>query len=703
MKAKSWLLLVFIITFVVQGCAPGGISPAETVQPTPSLSPSAEPSPSPTSTQVVPVPGGIAMIIGQHGSGEGEFMDPHGIALDAQGNIYVADTGNGRIEVFDRQGGFLTAIADERFTAPRYVAVDPAGRIYVADAAERVHLLSATGEPIQSFGEAGSLLSQFSGIADLVLDSAGDLYVVDSGNDRVQKFSLLSGPLFSFGDEGEPAELLSRPQGIALDSEGNVYVADSGHRRIQLYAPGGTYLQTFDGELTEPRDLAVDGQGNIYVSDGEEDVVQVVDREGVVIIELGEGQLSDPWGIAVDEGGRVFVVDAGNQRVVALAPPAEAPPVVPTPSPELTPTPSLAPVEGMAPWPMYGSDAQHSGRALAEGPASPALKWTFRAGLFANSPAVGADGSIYFGSLDGNLYALNPGGEEVWRAVLGQISGVPAVGGGGMIYVGVASPEEEMFYALNRDGTAAWGYHIESHIVESSPIVGPDGSIYLGASNPQTGGGAVAAVHPDGSEKWRYAVGSRIPFSPALGQDGTVYVGAGNGRLYALKADGGLKWEINPGTVSSSPSVAADGTIYVGAGDAYQALNPDDGSQIWSFSPPDGEADSRPALGRGGRVYLTSNGSEVYALDHDGNLIWTFAAEVQDEREVHFSSSVTVDGATVLYAGTREGELFAINPDGSLRWRFALPEMGMVPAEAVIGADGTLYVGAGSNLYAVGQ
>ncbi len=160
---------------------------------------------------------------------------------------------------------------------------------------------------------------------------------------------------------------------------------------------------------------------------------------------------------------------------------------------------------------------------------------------------------------------------------------------------------------------------------------------------------------------------------------------------------------MNLGTVSSSPAVAADGTIYVGAGDAYQALNPEDGTQIWSFSPLDGEADSTPALGRGGRVYLTSNGSEVYALDHDGNPIWTFAAEVQDEREVHFSSSVTVDGATVLYAGTREGEVFAINPDGSLRWRFGVPEIGMVPGEAAIGADGTLYVGAGSNLYAVGQ
>jgi outer membrane protein assembly factor BamB len=70
---------------------------------------------------------------------------------------------------------------------------------------------------------------------------------------------------------------------------------------------------------------------------------------------------------------------------------------------------------------------------------------------------------------------------------------------------------------------------------------------------------------------------------------------------------------------------------------------------------------------------------------------------------VHFSSPLTLDGAGVLYAGTREGELFAVNPDGTLRWRFSLPEGGMVLVGPAIGADGTLYVGAGSNLYAVGQ
>ena len=84
-------------------------------------------------------------------------------------------------------------------------------------------------------------------------------------------------------------------------------------------------------------------------------------------------------------------------------------------------------------------------------------------------------------------------------------------------------------------------------------------------------------------------------------------------------------------------------------------------------------------------------------------MAWTFAAEVEEEKEVHFSSPATIDGTLVVYAATREGEVFAINPDGSLRWRFQLPEGGMVLVGPALGSDGTLYVGAGSNLYAVGQ
>jgi outer membrane protein assembly factor BamB len=374
---------------------------------------------------------------------------------------------------------------------------------------------------------------------------------------------------------------------------------------------------------------------------------------------------------------------------------------LPEPTAEASPTATASVTEGVAPWPMYGGDAQHTGRSLAEGPDTPRVEWMFRAGVLANSPAIGADGSVYFGSLDGNLYALDREGVEVWRASFGQVSGVPALSAAGPAYAGAASPVEEMFFALNRDGSVAWSYHLQSHIVEGSPVVGPEGIVYLAASNAQISGGSVVALNGEGSERWRYDVGSRLPFSPALGPDGTIYVGASNGSLYSLNPDGSLKWQMSLGAISSTVSVGADGVVYLGTGAGYQALNPNDGSQVWSFSPVDGEADSTPSLGPGGRIYVASSSNELYALNPDGTVAWTFSAEPQGERGVSFSSPITLDGARVLYAGTREGELFAVNPDGTLRWRFLLPEGGMILVGPAMGTDGTLYLGAGSNLYAI--
>ena len=704
MKRRPWLFSLLVLALLCPSCAPAGIPPGDTVVPSPSVLSSAEATASAAPMPVSPIPGeGVLMIIGRQGSGDGEFINPQGLALDAQGNLYVADMGNDRVQVFDSEGNHLMTMGDPRFMGPRYVAVDDGGRIYVSDASERVHVFNSRGDPLQSFGQPGSLPSQFSGIADLIVSAAGELFVVDSDNDRVQKFSLLSGLLFTFGDQGEPVELLSHPEGIALDTQGNVFVTDAGNQRIGKYAPGGTFQRPFAGQVNTPRDVALDRQGNMYVTDGGRGLVQILDAQGQLLLELGQGQLEDPRGIAVDESGKIFVADTGNHRIQVFAPAREVPTAVPLPTPEASPTLTLPPIEGPAPWPMYGGNSQHTGRSQAEGPASPTLKWMFRAGLFANSPAIGADGSIYFGSLDGNLYALSPDGAELWRAPFGQISGVPALGEEGVIHVGIVSPVEEMFYAFNRTGSVRWAYHVEFHMVESSPIVGPDGTIYLAASNPQIAGGALVALNHDGSERWRFETGSRIPYSPSLAPDGTIYLGARNGNLYALNADGSLKWQRNLGAVSSAASVGNEGIIYLGAGSGYRALNPADGSQIWSFSPVDAEADSTPTLGAGGRVYLTSNANELYALSPDGALAWTFTAEQEGEREVHFSSPVTLDGARVLYAGTREGELFAVNPDGSLRWRFSLPEGGMVLVGPAVGPDGTLYVGGGSNLYAVGQ
>jgi outer membrane protein assembly factor BamB len=697
-----YVLVTLLVALVVEACGSGAGSLTRIEGSPASGSPTAGAPPAATSTVGGFAGEGVVASLGRPGAGPGRISSPRGLALDDEGNLYVADMGNQRIQVFDRQGVFLTSISDPRFEGPGYVAVDDLGRIYVSDASDSVHLFDGRGEPLQSFGQSGSLPSQFSDPADLALDGAGDLYVVDTGNSRVQKFSLMSGVQFTLGDAGPETELLSRPQGIAVDASDNVYVGDAANGRILKYSSGGTFLVALDTGIGELREIAIDQQSYLYAVDGAESVVQVIDPQGHAVVRLGEGQLSDPWGVAVDESGRIYVSDAGYNRIVVLKAPRDVPTPVPQPTSVASPTPTMLPVEESSPWPMYGGDARHTGTSQVPGPVAPNLNWMFRAGLLANSPALGGDGTVLFGSLDGHLYALDAQGSELWRDPLGQMSGVPALSVSGTIYVGLASPVDGMFYALNRDGSEAWAYHIEGHIVEGSPVVGADGSIYLAASNPQTGAGLVVALSPEGTEKWRYDVVSRLPFSPAIGPEGTVYVGATNGSLYALNPDGGLNWQSPLNEVRSSPAVGADGTIYIATGGGYEAVEPGNGAVTWTFSPVDGEANSAPAVGPEGRVYVSSE-TKISALNQDGSVAWTFVPENRSEDQAQFTSPITIDGALVVYAGTRQGELFAINPDGSLRWRLQLPEGGMILVGPAIGSDGTLYVGAGSNLYAVGQ
>jgi len=149
------------------------------------------------------------------------------------------------------------------------------------------------------------------------------------------------------------------------------------------------------------------------------------------------------------------------------------------------------------------------------------LKWKFKTeGGIDSSPAIGQDGTIYVGSDDGNLYAINP------------------------------------------NGTLKWKFKTKS-VVSSSPAIGPDGTIYVGSLDHN-----LYAINPNGTLKWKFETGYWIAFSLAIGQDGTIYVGSGDGNLYAINSDGTLKWKFKTGSaIGSSPAIGQDGTIYVGSRD----------------------------------------------------------------------------------------------------------------------------------------
>ena len=138
-------------------------------------------------------------------------------------------------------------------------------------------------------------------------------------------------------------------------------------------------------------------------------------------------------------------------------------------------------------------------------------------------------GTIYIGSYDNYLYAINPTGTLNWKYQTGHsiYKSSPAIGSDGTIYIG---SEDNYLYAINPTGTQKWTYQTGDSIYESSPAIGSDGTIYIGSVNDY-----LYAINPTGTQKWEYQTGNSIyESSPAIGSDGTIYIGSLDGYLYAI-------------------------------------------------------------------------------------------------------------------------------------------------------------------------
>ncbi len=345
------------------------------------------------------------------------------------------------------------------------------------------------------------------------------------------------------------------------------------------------------------------------------------------------------------------------------------------------------------PWSMYQRDPQRTGRSPYSGPEIPALKWSYITGdQVKSSPAIGADGTIYVGSNDGNLYALYHDGSLKWSYKTGGIIiSSPAIGADDTVYVG---SQDSNVYAINPDGTLKWIFETEDNVY-SSPVIGIDGTIYVGSYETN-----LYAINPDGTLRWSFATGGSIHSSPALGPDGTIYVASGS-KFYAVSTEGTENWSLNlPVGMSAlnSPAIGADGTIYAGsAGNRVYAINPN-GTIRWSFDTR-GDAVSSPAIGADGTIYVSSmpgfekgGYGKVYAIDPNGKLKWSFITFVAPPSHWDPSSSSPAIGADgTIYVGSWDDNVYAINPDGTLKWTFDTE--GPVVSSPAIGAEGHLYVG----------
>lgn len=184
----------------------------------------------------------LRTIGGKAGTAPGELSYISDVVCDASGNFYVAEFGeNQRISKLDRDGKFLMCWGEPgnepgQFARIRALALGPDGNLYVADACNhRIQVFTTDGKLVRHFGSPGSGKGEMSYPYDVAfpLGEAKHLYVIEYGNQRVQKFTLEGKSLGTWGGPGRTPGRLSTPWALAVDRQGRVHVVDSDNHRIQ--------------------------------------------------------------------------------------------------------------------------------------------------------------------------------------------------------------------------------------------------------------------------------------------------------------------------------------------------------------------------------------------------------------------------------------------------------------------------------------
>lgn len=217
---------------------------------------------------------------GKEGSKEGEFEFPYGITGDKQGNIYVADLYNGTISIFDSKGKFIKYFQEQ--TDQEKVIKAPGGlriyneKLYVTDIkANKLFVFNLEGKKLLEIGEAGSDNAQFIAPNAVAVDKGQNIYVTDSGNNRVQVFNKKGEflKIINGSEDGKGAPTFLNPRGIAVDSAGTVYVVNNLSHNIYAFDKEGNQVQelggmgTDNGKLYLPNGMYMDERGTIFVTD----------------------------------------------------------------------------------------------------------------------------------------------------------------------------------------------------------------------------------------------------------------------------------------------------------------------------------------------------------------------------------------------------------------------------------------------------
>ncbi|HEX4022110.1 MAG TPA: Ig-like domain repeat protein [Acidobacteriaceae bacterium] len=603
------------------------------------------------------------------GSPEGNPLNtPANIAVDGEGDTYIADAGNNRVVEMMANGTIdvlnVGTPGGKALNFPLGVAVDKSGDVYIADANNsRVVEFTAGGTAnVLNVGAPGGTPLNFpQGIA---LDSAGDLYIADSNNSRVVEVT--AGGTVSVVNAGNPGGLpLAFPCGVALDSAGDLYIADSNNNRVVEVTAGGTAAVLNVGTpggtaLNEPFGVAVSATGSIYIADSVNNrVVEMLPGGTSVVLNVGSPDgtsLNDLNGVTVDGTGDVYIPDTGNNRVVEVVPSSQAlgQTTVRTSANPVTMSYTVSGYSGSSYTPnfkmTYGTDVQ-TGAATCSGGASPET-CSVLVTLQPKLPGVRADGMQVLDPVSGAVLArtlvhgvgtsplgvFEPGLQSTLN--VGSPGGVPlnvpygaAVDGAGNTYI--ADSQNNRVVEVSVSG-------VVSVLPVGTPgglgLNTPDGIAVDGAGNidiADYNNNRIVQVAPDGTASVLNVGspdGTALAFPVGLAVDGAgdLYIADfGNGRIVEVTVDG-ASGVLNVGTpggiaLSGPAGVAVDdaGNVYIGDTDNNRVVKvtPGGAVSVLNVGSPGGAALNQP-------VGLATDGAgDVYIADYGNNRVVEVATD----------------------------------------------------------------------------
>jgi sugar lactone lactonase YvrE len=265
------------------------------------------------------------MYVGGPGSAPGRFAAPRGLALDRSGAVYVADTGNDRIQKFSSSGNLmasfdLSSSGAGEIRAPSGVAVTSTGSMVVA-AGERLVVLDQDGQFERELSAADLPSPNW---VDVAIDRGDAIFALDAADGRVARFGV-DGSTLLFGSPGSDDGQLRDPTGLGVRT-GTVAVADMGNARIELFDGEGGFLETmavaeWQDSPSPEADVAVDDGGTVWASSPVTNSVVVYRPDGTFARSIAptDGEpLERPAGLALRPGGFLFVANAGGDRVSLL-------------------------------------------------------------------------------------------------------------------------------------------------------------------------------------------------------------------------------------------------------------------------------------------------------------------------------------------------------------------------------------------------